>query len=77
MSAWTVTALEPARRDDAPRLAADVAALVESGTAARRGAPVRIGWHVRDAESVVLTARYTHRGIAGFAIMRYGDEPRT
>ena len=32
----------------------------------------RIGWHVRHAESVVLTAR-SDRTIAGFAIMRYGD----
>ncbi len=63
---------EPARRDDAPRLAQMSQLFVESGLRPAWG-PVRIEWHVRDAESVVLTARYTH-AIAGFAIMRYADE---
>jgi [ribosomal protein S18]-alanine N-acetyltransferase len=33
----------------------------------------RIGWHVREAESVVLTAR-SGIVIAGFAVMRYADD---
>jgi len=45
---------------------------VESGLRPAWGA-VRIDWHVRDADSVVLTGRYAHT-IAGFAIMRYADE---
>ena len=34
---------------------------------------VRIGWHMRDADSVVLAARGS-RSVVGFAIMRYADE---
>jgi ribosomal-protein-alanine N-acetyltransferase len=64
--------LEPARLNDAPRLAAMSQALIESGLRPAWGA-VRIGWHVRHPESVVLTAR-SDRTIAGFAIMRYADE---
>ena len=64
--------IEPARRDDAPRLAQMARQFVETGLKPAWGA-VRIGWHVRDADSVVLTARYAH-SIAGFAIMRYADE---
>ncbi len=64
--------LEPARRDDAPRLAQMSQQFVESGLRPAWG-PMRIDWHVRDADSVVLTARYAH-AIAGFAIMRYADE---
>ena len=56
MGAWTSTALEPARRADAPLLAAMSAAHVEAGLKPAWGA-ARIGWHVRDADSVVLTAR--------------------
>ena len=33
----------------------------------------RVAWHIRHPESIVLTAR-TDTGIAGFAIMHYGDE---
>jgi ribosomal-protein-alanine N-acetyltransferase len=63
---------EPARRDDAPQLAAMSETYVEAGLRPTWGA-ARIGWHVRDAESVVLTARNLGR-IAGFAIMRYADD---
>jgi ribosomal protein S18 acetylase RimI-like enzyme len=64
--------IEPAHLRDAARLAAMSGALIESGLRPAWGAE-RISWHVRDAESVVLTAR-SDRGIAGFAIMRFGDD---
>ena len=64
--------LIPARLDDAKRLAAMSHELVEAGLKPSWGA-TRIAWHIRDPESVVLTARV--RGQAeGFAIMRYADE---
>jgi [ribosomal protein S18]-alanine N-acetyltransferase len=64
--------LEPARVADAARLAAMSHALIESGLRPAWGRQ-RISWYVRHPESVVLTAR-SDRTIAGFAIMRYGDE---
>ncbi len=64
--------LEPARAADAPALAAMSEAHIEQGLRPAWGAS-RIRWHVRDADSVVLTAR-AGAAIAGFAIMRYGDE---
>jgi len=64
--------MELARRADAARLAQMSAQLVEAGLKPAWGA-VRILWHVRDPESVVLTARCGEL-IAGFAIMRYADE---
>ena len=64
--------LEPARPADAPQLAAMSQQFVEAGLKPAWGA-VRIGWHMRDADSVVLTARGI-RNVAGFAIMRYADE---
>jgi ribosomal-protein-alanine N-acetyltransferase len=64
--------LEPARVADAARLAAMSHQLIESGLRPAWGAQ-RIGWHVRHPESVVLTAR-SDRTIAGFAVMRYGDD---
>ena len=64
--------LEPARPADAPQLAAMSQQFVEAGLKPAWGA-VRIGWHMRDADSVVLTARGI-RTVAGFAIMRYADE---
>ena len=64
--------IEFARRADASVLAQMSQRLVEAGLKPAWGA-ARIGWHMRDAESVVLTARHIY-GIAGFAIMRYGDE---
>jgi [ribosomal protein S18]-alanine N-acetyltransferase len=64
--------LEPARAGDAVRLAALSQAHVEKGLRPAWGA-ARIRWHVRDAESVVLTARLGAL-VAGFAIMRYGED---
>lgn len=64
--------LEPARVGDAPLLAAMSQAHVESGLKPAWGA-ARIRWHVRDPESVVLIARL-QTIIAGFAIMRYGED---
>lgn len=64
--------LEPARVGDAERLAAMSRAHVEAGLKPAWGA-ARIRWHVRDAESVVLTARLGAM-VAGFAIMRYGED---
>ena len=64
--------LTPARLSDAKRLAAMSQQWVESGLRPSWG-PTRIAWHIRDAESVVLTARVC--GVPeGFAIMRYADE---
>ena len=64
--------LEPARLGDAALLADMSQAHVETGLRPAWGA-TRIRWHVRDAESVVLTARLAAT-VAGFAIMRYGDD---
>jgi len=64
--------LEPARAADAALLAAMSQAHVEAGLRPAWGA-ARIRWHVRDADSVVLTARQQAL-IAGFAIMRYGED---
>jgi ribosomal protein S18 acetylase RimI-like enzyme len=64
--------LEPARAADAALLALMSRNLVEAGLAPAWDT-ARILWHVRHAESVVLTAR--HNGaITGFAVMRYADE---
>jgi [ribosomal protein S18]-alanine N-acetyltransferase len=64
--------LEPARVSDAAQLAALSAEFVESGLRPSWGA-ARISWHVRHADSVVLTAR-SGIALAGFAIMRYADD---
>ena len=64
--------LTPARIGDAERLAAMSRAHVEAGLKPAWGA-ARIRWHVRDPESVVLTARLPAM-VAGFAIMRYGED---
>jgi len=67
--------LEPARGSDAERLAAMSRAHVEAGLKPAWGA-ARIRWHVRDAESVVLTARlpaHRRRGIAR-ALVRWLEE---
>jgi ribosomal-protein-alanine N-acetyltransferase len=64
--------LRPARGADAALLAAMSEAHVEKGLKPAWGA-ARIRWHVRDAESVVLTA-WLASAIAGFAIMRYGED---
>jgi ribosomal-protein-alanine N-acetyltransferase len=64
--------LEPARVADAVQLAAMSREFVESGLAPAWGA-ARISWHVRHADSVVLTAR-SGLALAGFAIMRFADD---
>jgi [ribosomal protein S18]-alanine N-acetyltransferase len=64
--------LEPARASDAARLAAMSQAHVEAGLKPAWGA-ARIRWHVRDPDSVVLSSRL-QLTVAGFAIMRYGDD---
>jgi [ribosomal protein S18]-alanine N-acetyltransferase len=63
---------EPARVTDASRLSAMSQELVESGLRPTWSA-ARITWHIRHPESVVLTARRLGE-VAGFAIMRYGDD---
>lgn len=64
--------IEPARAKDAVLLAAMARQYVEEGL--RPGwSAARIGWHVREADSVVLTAR-SALAIAGFAVMRYADD---
>lgn len=64
--------LELGRIADAARLSTMSQAHIEHGLRPTWSA-ARIGWHVRDPDSLVLTAR-TAGGIAGFAIMRYSDD---
>jgi ribosomal protein S18 acetylase RimI-like enzyme len=64
--------LEPARVADAALLAAMSRQFVEAGLAPAWNS-ARITWHVRNCDSVVLTAR-TGLALAGFAIMRYADD---
>jgi ribosomal protein S18 acetylase RimI-like enzyme len=64
--------LNLARRSDARQLAAMSQQLVETGLRPAWSAS-RITWHMRHEDSVVLTGRDSD-GIAGFAIMRYGDD---
>jgi len=64
--------IELARLADARRLAAMSQELVESGLRPA-WSPSRITWHIRHPDSVVLTAR-TAGVVAGFGIMRYGDD---
>jgi ribosomal-protein-alanine N-acetyltransferase len=64
--------IELAARTDAATLARMAERYVEAGLKPAWGA-VRILWHIRDADSVVLTAR-CGCAVTGFAIMRYGDE---
>ena len=63
---------EPARVTDAALLAAMSREFVEAGLAPA-WSTARITWHVRNPDSMVLTAR-TALGPAGFAIMRYSDD---
>ncbi len=70
--------LELARAADAPRLAAMSHSLIEKGLRPSWTAS-RIGWHIRNPDSVVLTARigataFGSPTVAAFAIMRYGDD---
>ena len=64
--------LEPARAAEAAPLAAMSRELVETGLRPAWDA-TRIAWHIRNPESVVLAAR-AGTAVAGFAIMRYGDD---
>lgn len=64
--------LEPARVRDAAQLAVMARELVEGGLRPAWNA-VRITWHVRHPDSMVLTAR-TGFSIAAFGIMQYADE---
>ena len=64
--------LQPARIADARRLAVMSQQYVEAGLRPAWSAS-RITWHMRHPESIVLTARCAGT-IAGFAIMRYGDD---
>jgi len=64
--------LMPARLGDAELLAAMSQVHVERGLKPAWGAS-RIRWHMRDADSVVLTARGGPT-VVGFAIMRYGED---
>jgi ribosomal protein S18 acetylase RimI-like enzyme len=64
--------LAPARRADAPRLAAMSRRLIEAGLDPCWTVE-RIERHLRHEDSVVLTARVAG-SIGGFAIMQYGDE---
>jgi ribosomal protein S18 acetylase RimI-like enzyme len=64
--------LEPARIADAVLLEAMSRELVETGLRPAWSA-ARIRWHVRDPDSVVLTARSGAK-LTGFAIMRYRDD---
>jgi [ribosomal protein S18]-alanine N-acetyltransferase len=63
---------ELGRITDVALLAAMSHQLIEAGLKPSWGAG-RIGWHVRDPDSVVLTARLGLT-LAGFAIMRYADD---
>jgi ribosomal protein S18 acetylase RimI-like enzyme len=70
--------LELARATDAPRLAAMSHSLIEGGLRPTWTAS-RIGWHIRNPDSVVLTAKagavsFGAPVVVGFAIMRYGDD---
>lgn len=67
-----VVQIAPARRGDAPRLAAMSRRLVEAGLEPCWTVE-RIERHRLSADSVVLTAR-VGGSIGGFAIMQYGDD---
>jgi [ribosomal protein S18]-alanine N-acetyltransferase len=71
-NASMIFTLEPARMADAPRLAAMSRAYVEDGLRPTWPA-TRIVWHIRDRDSVVLKASVAGE-IAGFALMRYGED---
>lgn len=64
--------LEPARAREAELLAVMARELVESGLRPSWDA-ARIAWHIRHPDSVVLAAR-AGPAVAGFAMMRYGDD---
>lgn len=63
--------LELARLADAPVIAAMSSRLIEAGLTPSWPAE-RVARHIRNADSLVLTARRAGR-LIGFAIMQYGD----
>ncbi len=63
--------LQLARLADAPAIAAMSSRLIEAGLTPS-WPPERIARHIRDEESLVLTARRSG-GLLGFAIMQFGD----
>jgi ribosomal protein S18 acetylase RimI-like enzyme len=65
--------LERARRGDAPPISRLSNAVIETGLRPS-WSPQRVLHRIRDAESMVLVARDERERIAGFAIMRYGDD---
>jgi [ribosomal protein S18]-alanine N-acetyltransferase len=63
--------LELARLCDAPVIAAMSSRLIEAGLTPSWPSE-RVARHIRNADSLVLTARHSGR-LLGFAIMQYGD----
>lgn len=63
--------LELARLADAPIIAAMSSRLIEAGLTPS-WPPERVARHIRNPDSLVLTARHGGR-LLGFAIMQYGD----
>jgi ribosomal protein S18 acetylase RimI-like enzyme len=66
-----VCTFELARASDAAAIATTSSWLIESGLVPTWTIH-RVSWHIRDRDSVVLVAR-EHRGLAGFAIMQFGE----
>lgn len=64
--------LELARLTDAPVIAAMSSRLIEAGLTPSWPA-ARVARHIRNADSLVLTARHSGR-VLGFAIMQFGDD---
>jgi ribosomal protein S18 acetylase RimI-like enzyme len=64
--------LELARLGDAPIIAVMSSRLIEAGLTPSWPAE-RVARHIRNADSLVLTARNAER-LIGFAIMQYGEE---
>ena len=64
--------LQLARTVEARHLALMSRELVEAGLRPA-WSPSRITWHIRNPDSVVLTAHHNDSAV-GFAIMRYGDD---
>lgn len=64
--------LQLANRSDALTIAKMSAALIETGLRPT-WTEVRVMWHIKNKESIVLVARDT-RQLKGFAIMQFGDD---
>jgi [ribosomal protein S18]-alanine N-acetyltransferase len=65
--------LRPARRADAPAMAAMSRQLIEAGLSWRY-TPQRIGALMADAETVAIVACDDAGAVQGFAVMQFGDE---